>query len=123
MSVSDQLQFQLRLKITEGVFPVMDSDNRDAIADMIGGEYSQRIQVIGTSPEILNISPNIGIRGFYVLHNYDDTNYIEWGKTGELYNKLLPNEFTIVRSNLGGDNLYAQANTAACRVEVICFED
>lgn len=119
----DTLSFGARLQILETGKPDFDSDRRTVYVEMAGGEYSQRIQTVQTSEEAISISPNIGKRGFYVLHNFDDANFCTWGKTGELYNKLLPNEYAFVRSNLGGANLFIKADTAECRVEATAFED
>lgn len=85
---------------------------------------SDTAPTIGTSEEDVTF-PDLTTPGKCILHNLDSTNYVEYGpKSGGsmvLLGKLQPGEVQQIR--LGASvTLRLKANTAACKVRVMCFE-
>ena len=91
-----------------------------AAAGMAGGA-----QEIGTSEEIVDFG-DVSTEGLLFLRNLDDTNYIEFGPedTGAMVavGKLEPGEFAFFRVK-PSVVLRAQADTAACLLQVLLLED
>ena len=63
--------------------------------------------------------------GVCVLHNLDTTNYVEYGMsdsgTIKKLAKLSPGDVHMIRI-AASTTLRMQANTAACKVRVLCLE-
>ncbi len=77
---------------------------------------------IGTSEESEAFS-ELATVGWVILHNLDDTNFVEWGfATGAYGGRLEAGEKALFRLN-PSTTLYLKANTAACKVLVNAFED
>lgn len=91
-----------------------------AAAGMAGGA-----QEIGTSEEVVDFG-DVSTEGLLFLRNLDDTNYIEFGPedTGAMVavGKLEPGEFAFFRVK-PSVVLRAQADTAACLLQVLLLED
>lgn len=84
--------------------------------------YHCDVQNIGTSEEALGLG-SISTVGYCIFHNCDATNYITIGKTGANdIIKLKAGEW-VGPVRLGTNAPYAIANTAACELEYIIFED
>ena len=86
--------------------------------DQTGTEYGEHIQEIGTAEEAV-IATDMTAQGLVYAENLDDTNYVEIGTTGKLAVKLLAGEIGIWRT---AGALYAQANSAACKVKFLIIE-
>lgn len=84
-----------------------------------GTEVANHIQSIGITEEAVAVS-DMATQGYVYAKNLDATNYVEIGTTGKLAVKLLAGESAVFRT---GGALYAQANTAACRVHFIVVEN
>lgn len=85
-----------------------------------GTEYWHGIQSVGFSgEEAVNVA-DIGTQGYVYAKNLDSTNYVTIGTTGALAVKLKAGESNVWRT---AGALYALANTAACRVEFLIFEE
>lgn len=82
-------------------------------------------QSIGTSEEVVDFG-DIGTEGVLFLRNLDDTNFIEFGPedTGAMvaFGKLKPGEIAFLRMK-PTVVLRAQADTAACLLQVKLLED
>lgn len=93
-------------------------------ADMANNEMIQSTQVIGTTAEEINIGDIAADMAAVVIKNLDATNYIEIGGDSGLTVfkiKLMPGQFCIFRpTNL---SIYAKANTADVRVQVVAIEE
>ena len=91
-----------------------------AAAGMAGGA-----QEIGTSEEVVDFG-DVSTEGLLFLRNLDDTNYIEFGPedTGAMVavGKLEPGEFAFFRVK-PSVVLRAQADAAACLLQVLLLED
>ena len=78
---------------------------------------------IGTSEESITFT-DIATNGWAMLTNMDSTNYVEWGfSTGVYGGKMKAQESAGPFRVNAGATLYLKANTAACRVRVVMYED
>lgn len=88
-----------------------------------GSKYVSGVQNIGTSEEAISLG-DLGTPGWAWFKNLDGTNYIEIRPNTGVADliKLKPGEFALFR--ITSDAVpYAIANTAACNLEKIIFED
>ena len=90
---------------------------------MTGNEMVQSTQVIGTSSETITLGDISGAPGGFVIKNLDSTNFVEIGGDSGLTVfklKLLPGQFHFFQPSSG--TIYAKADTASVRVQVIATE-
>jgi C4-dicarboxylate-specific signal transduction histidine kinase len=90
---------------------------------MTGNEMIQATQVIGTSSELITLGDISGAPGYFIIKNLDSTNYIEiGGDTGltVFKLKLKPGQHHAFQPSAAA--IYAKANTASVRVQVIATE-
>jgi hypothetical protein len=80
---------------------------------------------VGTSEEDIAFG-DVSTRGFAILQNLDDTNYVTWGPVsgGSMVaaGRLKPGETAILRLDPAASYKW-QANTAACLVKQLILED
>lgn len=91
--------------------------------DAIGGVHS--IVTIGTSEEAITTT-DVSTLGWCFMRNLDTANYVEWGpESGGSMVAVGRMEFgEVVACRLKpGITLRAQANTAACKVEIWIAQD
>lgn len=78
---------------------------------------------IGTAEETITFT-DIATNGWFVMTNMDTTNYVEWGfSTGVYGGRMRAYESAGPFRMNAGATIYLRANTAACRVRVIMYED
>ncbi len=78
---------------------------------------------IGTSEESITFT-DIATNGWAMLINMDTTNYVEWGfSTGVYGGKMNPGEPAGPFRMKPGATLYLKADTGACRVRIVMYED
>lgn len=90
---------------------------------MTGDDLVSITQVIGTTAELISFGDITGAPGEVVIKNLDATNYIEIGGDSGLTvfkTNLLPGRFTVFQPSSA--TLYAKANTADVRVQIIATE-
>ena len=88
-----------------------------------GVGQDDRKHSIGTTEESITLT-DVTTNGFVLLHNLDTTNYVQWGFATGVYGGRLKAGETAGPFRLEpGATLYLKANTAACRVRVIAYED
>lgn len=90
---------------------------------MTGDDFTNATQVIGTSAETLNLGDITGAPGMLIIKNLDATNFIEIGGDSGLTVfklKLLPGQFHFFQPS--SSTLYAKADTADVRVQIIATE-
>ena len=90
---------------------------------MTGSEMTQHTQSIGTTAETLSLGDITGVPGAIVIKNLDATNYIELGGDSGLTVfkiKLLAGQFVAFQPTAA--TIYAKANTAAVRVQIVATE-
>ena len=85
---------------------------------------SDQVLSIGTSEENVSFT-DVTTPGVTVLHNLDSTNYVEYGMsdagTMKTLGKLMPGDKHVLRL-AASTTLRMKANTAACKVRVLCLE-
>jgi len=78
---------------------------------------------IGTVEESITFT-DITTNGFVLMQNLDTTNYVQWGFAAGVYGGRLKAGETAGPWRLEpGATLYLKANTAACRVRIIHYEN
>jgi hypothetical protein len=88
-----------------------------------GVGQDDRKHSIGTTEESITLT-DVTTNGFVLLHNLDTTNYVQWGYATGVYGGRMRAGETAGPFRLEpGATLYLRANTAACRVRVIAYED
>jgi hypothetical protein len=118
--MADELNLVLSINFSKGNAEISRSISKDVT--ITGDAYNSAVQSIGTSEEEVAQGAEVGTPGFVFVHNMDATNYIEIGSTTGVYDiKLKAGEWAIYRHNSA--TIYAKANTGACLLEYIIFED
>ena len=97
--------------------------------DVTGGDFNYQTQSIATSAEAIALG-DITTPGYMIVHNTDDTNYVEIGYDDSGFKptvKLLggtnsdgTGDWAIFRHTQAAPQ--AQANTAACVIEYLLIE-
>ena len=121
--MANEVAVSISLTVNNGNMSFTKRDNYNADQSAAGGP-SNGVQEIGTSHELVSIT-DITNKGFTYFGNLDSTNYVEIGvdvsATFYPIAKLSPGESAIMRLS-PSVAVYAQANTAAVRLETYCFE-
>jgi len=90
---------------------------------MTGDDLINATQVIGTTSELVSFGEITGAPGEVVIKNLDSTNFIELGGDSGLTVfkiKLLAGRTTIFQPSSA--TLYAKADTAAVRIQILANE-
>lgn len=78
---------------------------------------------IGTTEEEVDFA-ELGTQGYVILQNLDSTNFVEWGfATGVYGGQIEPNEIAGPWRMKDGTSLFLKADTAACKMLILGFED
>lgn len=126
--MADEINFEWRLRVTNGTLSI-DSGRENFTADMAGDAIGDNVQSIPTTSggTAVTIPAAIGSAGVAVLENLeaDGGNYVTFGLHDGSANyfafvKVLPGEQWVMR--LGGNTLYALANTGAVRIRTRIVE-
>lgn len=104
----------------DSAFPKKDSGKRSDSLATVTSAYSDIEQVIGTSPEVLDITALVATPGQMMIINLDSTNFITYGPQGNLCFKLKAGEHCYFRA-VRGQTYYAQADTANVRVRFVAI--
>lgn len=89
---------------------------------MTGDDLVSLTQVIGTTEETVGFGDITGAPGEVIIKNLDATNFVRLSATGQtgFAIKLLPGRFTVFQPTSA--TLYAIADTAAVRIQIIATE-
>lgn len=90
---------------------------------MTGDGMFNATQSIGTTAETVSFGDITGAPGMVIVKNLDDTNFVELGGDSGLTvfkTKLLAGQWCMFQPTSG--TMYAKADTAAVRVQVIATE-
>lgn len=120
--MANEIELTIGLKVENGNF----SFNKAAAVYLIDqsavGGGNPGVVDIGTTEETVSFG-DIASKGVLLLHNLDSTNYVEYGTvTSGTGQKIKPGEVHFTRLK-PAETLYMKADTAECRVLVLCFED
>jgi hypothetical protein len=91
--------------------------------DMAGEDFLNATQLIGTTAETLNLGEIGGVPAQILIKNIDATNFVEIGGNTDLETfkiKISPGRATIIEPTSA--TLYAKANTAAVRIQLLAIE-
>lgn len=123
--MANEISLTKTLRLTNGTLLDTRSSGNILITQSVARMYSN-VQVVGTSEEVVAVGADISTLGVCTLKNLDSTNYVQWGpesggamitgqrlKAGEEYTfRLEP-----------GVTYRAKANTAACNLLVVIYND
>ena len=113
--------FSVQLKATKTGATVGHTDSERF--DMAGDDMQQNTQLIGTSAETVTFSAITGAPQMVLIQNLDPTNFIEIGGDSGLTVfklKILAGMSNLV--SLSSATLYAKADTAAVRLQIVAIE-
>jgi hypothetical protein len=121
--MANEVSVSVSLQVNNGNMSFVKRDSYTADQSAAGGP-SNGVQEIGTSHEIVSIT-DITNKGFVYFGNLDTANYVEIGvdvsSTFYPLIKLGAGESATLRLS-PSVAVYAQANTAAVKLETYCFE-
>ena len=90
---------------------------------MTGNEMVQSTQSIGTTAETLNLGDITGAPGALIIKNLDATNFIEiGGDSGLTIFKITVKKGQFAAFQPSSATIYAKADTAAVRIQIIATE-
>ncbi len=122
--MADEITLNVSLSVTNGNFKHQWRPGTLQI-DQTNGRMAGHVQTIGTSSETVDFGSDLTAEGVCYMRNLDATNFIEIGpdSTGIVdFIKLKPGEFWVGRLK-PTVVVKAQADTAACDLQVAVFDD
>lgn len=118
--MADEIQVNINTQCVNGNYTNRFSVNASINQVAQGGR--DNIVIIGTTEETL-VFTDITTLGVAVFYNLDTTNYVQWGGSAGVYvGRLKPSDMAHTIRLEPGATIYIKANTAACKVRVICYE-
>ena len=117
--MADEISIQLNFELKNGDFKAARNVSRATFDQTTAGAQAG-LQDIGTSWEAIALG-NVTTEGYAYFRNLDDTNFVQIGPTGTAVIKLLPGQMCLfpVDPSL---TVFAQADTAACNLDVLILE-
>jgi hypothetical protein len=118
--MANEIRVKTQLSVANGF--VDETDNISITVDQsaVGGPTPGYL-TIGTSEESVAFS-ELGTKGWVLLRNLDDTNFVEWGfSTGVYGGKMLPGE-TAGPFRMNTTSIFLKADTAACKCIIKGYE-
>jgi len=117
-----EIRVSLQFNVSKGGY----SDNFtlfDGIYDQAGiGGGNPGTITVGTTESSLTFT-QLTTAGWVIMKNLDPTNYIQWGFATNVYGgRIRPLGFVIFQAE-PGLTLFLKANTAACKLQVKCYEN
>lgn len=90
---------------------------------MTGNEMIQSTQLIGTTSEVLNLGEITSAPAMILIQNLDSINYIEIGGDSGLtvFKLKIPAGKSAIISPTSS-TIYAKANTANCRIQIVAAD-
>lgn len=122
--MANEIQLTTTMIVTNGYFKWTFQPGTIQITQAALGGHASIVSV-GTAEEDMTFG-DVVTPGLICLRNTDTTNFVTYGpKSGGsmiLFGKLKPGESTVLR--LGASVTWRwKADTAACKVEIVCLED
>lgn len=133
--MANEIELTARVRVTNGSYK-LDWNPGTIKIDQSAIGQGGAVQVIGTTPELLVLG-DVTNNGYLLLRNLDTTNFIIWGpdsNTGSgsgpgggsgsivAVGKLKPGETAILRITQDV-TIWAYADSASCKLQVIVLED
>ena len=91
--------------------------------DQAAAGFYHNIATIGTTEESIGAFGDIATEGWIYLRNLDTTNYVQWGFATTVYGGRMAAGETVMFRAEPGLTLYLKADTADCKVEILCLEN
>ena len=110
-----------------GLLAYSDSDRTTDFIDVVAKQATVASKKIlkgkfsaATTETAVPLAP-VTAPGWVFIKNLDATNFVnlKTGTGGVVFAKLLPGEFALLRLGSGAQSPYAQADTAACSMEIL----
>ena len=124
--MANELYFKL-----QGRYAPADSDQipvsigiQEDYVTQTGTNATAATQSIPTgADEVIDFGADvIGSQGYFFVKNLDDTNYVELGIASETKCiRLQAGEWSLIKSTPGA-SWVAQANTAACQIQIVAYQ-
>jgi len=116
--MANEISITARLDVENGNYKPGPLSFANVADDQAAQGAAGDVQEIGTTEETL-VSTGLTNKGWLIMRNLDDTNYVEWGfSTGVYGGKLDPGGSGIALFKTGtGTTIYMKANTGACKVQ------
>jgi hypothetical protein len=124
--MADEITLNVRLQLANGTLTYDFRPGTIQIDQTTAGMSSQVLS-IGTAEEDISFG-DVGTVGACALYNLDATNYVQFGKKDgsgnmQAIGRLDPAGMPSVFKMDSGATLRMAANTAACKVLVVMFEE
>jgi hypothetical protein len=124
--MANEIKVTASISVTNGtlIFPAVGAAQQSITQSTLGGGGPGYLS-IGTSEEAITFT-DVGTLGWCWIKNLDATNFVKWGpeSAGAMVavGKLKAGESCVFRL-MTGVTLRMQADTAACKVQIHCFEN
>lgn len=118
------LKVSARMVFTPSAGPVIEiSSGEISVASALGEQWTGDIMDIGTAEEAVRNTDSTD--GWLYCRNLDTTNFITLktlvSATYYPFAKMFPGEFAFFRIGSASNAIYAIADTAACKMQVLCI--
>lgn len=121
--MADEFKILTSVKLTNGLLKTEFSPGQLSI-DQAGALVYDAVHDIGTTEESITAFGDIANEGICVLYNLDTTNFVQVGKaTTSYFAKLKPSHIPAIFNMNPATDLFLKADTAACKVRVMVFEE
>ena len=127
--MSDEIAVTAAIQVTNGslVFPKIGSTQLSFDQAAVGGPAPGYCEIsTGAQGDAIDLS-ELGTEGWVYMRNIDAANYVQWGNDDgggniEIIGRMEAGEPALFRME-PGQTLRLKANTAACKVLILVFED
>lgn len=120
--MANEITVRTSLRVDNGNFKITADAGALTFDQSAAGGGNPGTVEVGTTEESISLG-DIGTSGFCYIRNLDATNYVQLGFSTGVYGiRLKAGEPCLFRLDPSA-TLYALANTAACKLQVIAVED
>lgn len=120
--MANEISLDIRMSLANGNSTYLFSPGTDRIDQAAIGGPTPGFLNIGTTEESVAFT-ELGTEGLCIIQNLDSTNYVQIGfSTGVYGARLKAGEAMAFRLEPSA-TVYLKANTAACKMNVLAFED
>lgn len=120
--MANEISLDIRFNLANGNSQYLYAPGTKRYTQAAVGGPTPGYVTIGTTEESVAFS-ELGTEGYCILQNLDSTNYVQWGFSTAVYGgRLEAGEAAVFRLE-PSTTLYLKANTAACKVNILAFED
>ena len=118
--MANEITLSASLAFAKGTIASITRSVSSLSRDVAGSKVIVNVQNINTSEEAIQIG-DAGAGGYMFLKNLDATNYVQIkpGTGDDPLIRLKPGDIALFRLDDSASAPYAQANTAACDLEVM----